>query len=374
MLYVDIPTLSDFKALTAVRNDTCVSLYLPTTPLTQDAEADRIELKNLLKIVLDQLRGAETDKRKVAAIEEQVGDLIDDNEFWRFQANSLAVLATPEAVRTFRLPNRLQPLAEVSDRFHLKPLLRTLTFPHEAFVLALSQGAVRLIEVFAELPPRVVKVDGLPKDAASAVRRASVRDRSPSGRIHGSEGQKVLLRLYARQVDQALRPMLAGRLAPLILAAVPPLDAIYRSVNTYPQLAADTISAGPDGMTEQELAQRARPILDQLYAKEIKALNALYDARAGQGRATSDVATAARAATFGAIEALLVDIDESIPGMVNEADGRVTLADAPGPATYGVIDEIAGRALLSGAHVLGVRKDDIPQRTSLAAILRYRLG
>ena len=41
------------------------------------------------------------------------------------------------------------------------------------------------------------------------------------------------------------------------------------------------------------------------------------------------------------------------------------------PRTYGIVDEIAARALLSGASVLGVRKEDIPGGASLAAILRF---
>ncbi|NJO33743.1 MAG: hypothetical protein HC869_11965 [Rhodospirillales bacterium] len=56
-----------------------------------------------------------------------------------------------------------------------------------------------------------------------------------------------------------------------------------------------------------------------------------------------------------------------------ETDGRVTFASGPDAKTYGVVDEIAGRALLTGARVLGVRKDDIPGRAHLAAILRYRV-
>jgi hypothetical protein len=153
VLYVDIPTLPEFKALVAIRDELCVSFYLPTTPLTQDAEADRIGLKNSMKVATEQLLGNDADKRKVAAIDEQVADLIDDDEFWRFQANSLAVLVTPDTLRTFRMPNRLRSFVEVSDRFHLNPLLRAVTFPHEAFVLALSQGTVRLVQVFADLAP-----------------------------------------------------------------------------------------------------------------------------------------------------------------------------------------------------------------------------
>ena len=46
MLYVDIPTLPEFRALAARRADACVSLYLPTTPVSQETAASRIELKS----------------------------------------------------------------------------------------------------------------------------------------------------------------------------------------------------------------------------------------------------------------------------------------------------------------------------------------
>jgi hypothetical protein len=41
MLYVDTPTLPEFKALATVRGDACVSIYLPTTTLPQDAAVSR---------------------------------------------------------------------------------------------------------------------------------------------------------------------------------------------------------------------------------------------------------------------------------------------------------------------------------------------
>src|SRR5882757_4876708 len=163
MLHVDIPSQADIKSLAAERDDICVSIYLPTTPVTQETKGDRIELKNLAKEAARQLEAASADKRRVAAIMEHLDDLVDDDEFWRFQARSLAVFATPDNVRTFRVPNALEPIVEVSDRFHLKPLLRTVTFPNACFVLALAEGAVRLVQVSADLPAALVKVDGMPK-------------------------------------------------------------------------------------------------------------------------------------------------------------------------------------------------------------------
>lgn len=371
MLYVDIPTIADLKSLISHRDDMCVSIYLRTTPVTRATAGDRIELKNLAKSGVHQLEAAGADKRRVSALSEHLDDLVDDDEFWRFQAHSLAILATPDNIRTFRIPNALEPIVEVADRFYLKPLLRAVTFPNACYVLALSENAVRVVEVSSDLPATSLKIAGMPKDAASAVGKSSLNDRAPSGRVQGAEGQKVRLRQYARQVDGALRGLLGGSDIPLVLAALQPLASIYRSVNTYSHLMLETIGGSPDASTDAELAERARAVLDGHYREDIAAFAKLFAIRENQGRATTDIAQAARAATFGAVESLLVDIDEIVPGKIDEVSGAVSFAENESAETYGVVDEIAGRVIVSGGRVRGVRKADIPGGKSLAAILRY---
>lgn len=371
MLYVDNPTQQDIKALNMRRADACISMYVPTTPLTQEVGISRTELRKLSKQAFSQLDIAGFNKRRLALMQEAIDHLLDDDEFWRLQANSLAVLLTPENVRTFRLANELTASVDVSDRFHLKPLLRALAFPHAAYVLAISENAVRMVEVLADGEPKDIKVPGLPHDAASAVHKTTLNSRGPTGRIQGSEGQKVRLAQYARIVDAAIRPILAGLDVPLIVAASEPLVSIYRSINSYARLLSDGITNTDDRSTNGDLAAAARPVLDNLYASEIESVKRAYEARAGSGRAYSDISDVARAATFGAIETLLVDIDISVPGTIDEANGVLTFANAAGPSSYDVLDEIAGRTITSGGKVLAVRSNDIPGGGPTAAILRY---
>ena len=106
---------------------------------------------------------------------------------------------------------------------------------------------------------------------------------------------------------------------------------------------------------------------------ELRDVEELYGHRAADGRALSDVAEAARAATFGAIETLLVDIDAAVPGTVDDQTGAVTFAQDAAGDVHDVTDEIARRAWLSGARVLAVRAGDIPGQGPAAAILRYAL-
>jgi hypothetical protein len=369
MLHTDIPDRAQVGLLLAHRGRCSVSIYVATDPLSP-GDPERIEFKNLAAEALRQLRQADVPAGDLAPLEEETADLIDDDSFWRYQARSLAVFATPRSLVTFRLPNRLSSNVEVSDRFFLKPLLRSVTFPQVALVLALAQGSVRLVEVAADAGPWEVGVDDLPTDVASAVRQSSIADRSPSGRIQGSEGQKVRMRQYARSIERALRPILSGDDVPLILAGTEPMDSIYRSVNSYPHLVEKSLPGNPELTTNAELAARARTVLDEVYASELAELRELWDLRTGQRRTLTDVADIARAATFGAVDTVLVDIDTVLPGAVDEDTGAVTFAD-DGVTGYGVVDEIARRVWLNSGRVLAVRNEDVPGEQGVAAILRY---
>ena len=256
----------------------------------------------------------------------------------------------------------------MSSRCCVRPPFRTR---HSCSPLA--QNSVRLVEISPDLPAWTVPVEDLPDSAASAAGKASLGDRSPSGRFQGGEGQKRHLARYARQVDAAIRPVLTGTGLPLILAATEPLDAIFRGVCTYPLLAETGVTGNPEGTTDAQLASAARPILDDLYAAESTALHARFEERRASGRATTDIAEIARAATFGAVDTLFVDIERSMPGSIDEESGAVIHDEGAGPSSYGIIDEIARRVFLNGGRVLAVRAEDVPDGAAAAALLRYAI-
>ena len=394
MLHIDIPTLAEFKALAQIKGETCVSLYLPTSPLVDNIRANRIAFRDLAREALAQLREAGADKRKIAVFEERFDhlaglehDVQDEDKirklqrakpdpfdtFWHYQANGLAVLSTSGLMRMFRLPNPPKPLAEVADRLHLTPLIRAMTSPHDIFVLALAEESVRLIHAFANFPPVRLQIPDLPRNAEEATRRPSFHVRAPRGRLQNLEGEKALLHKYVRKVEQAIHNVFAGLNTPLVVAAEEPLASMYRSLNGYPGLAEEIIEGNPDQKTDAELEDAAIPILDRLYSREVKAAIALYD-QLKPRRATTDVSYAAHAATAGAVEQLLVDLDAVVPGLVSDVDGSVIYSASDDAETYSVVDEVARRALSTGARVLGARREELPDRAPLTAILRYDFG
>jgi hypothetical protein len=56
---------------------------------------------------------------------------------------------------------------------------------------------------------------------------------------------------------------------------------------------------------------------------------------------------------------------------IDEETGAVIFAEDDDAVAYGVVDEIARRAWLTGGRVLAVRREDVPGGGPVAAILRY---
>jgi len=69
MLHIDIPTLAEFKQLAQIRGEICVSLYLPTSPLGENARVNRVAFKDIAKEALSQLKEAGADKKDIVAFE-----------------------------------------------------------------------------------------------------------------------------------------------------------------------------------------------------------------------------------------------------------------------------------------------------------------
>ena len=192
MLHVDVPSLEEFKTLALARDKASVSIYVPTSPSPADASANRIAFEDLAKEALAQVGELVITKRRRLALEARLAPLagrilpsphakklrlgkldpgMHSDAAWRVAARGVAVLATPGSMVRYRLSYGPKALAEVSDRFHLTPLIRVMTSPLDVFVLALSATSVRLVHAFVNLPPQRVQVPGLPKDLEEATRR-----------------------------------------------------------------------------------------------------------------------------------------------------------------------------------------------------------
>lgn len=369
MLHNDVPSRLELESLASVVGRICLSIYTPNDAAPDSPDAHRLAFENQTRKALERV----DDPAERGALAEGLQDLSDDDDFWRYQSRSLVVLASGDQVHVHRVANHLEASEAVGDRYYLKPLLRAVTFPQTAFIIALSEGAARLIKISAEGPAETLNVANMPDSAADHAGKSSLGDRAPKRRLQGTEGRKVRVRQYSRAVDQAIRPVIGGRDVPLILAATEPIASIFRSVSSYPRLLAETIDGNPEERSDADLATAARGVLDGYYAEQLTDARHAYEVRQGQGRAQSDLADIARSATYGLVDTLFVDIDSFVPGTVDPQSGAIEYRQTASSADYDVVDELARRSLLQGGRILAVRSEEVPGGGTAAAILRYAL-
>lgn len=99
-------------------------------------------------------------------------------------------------------------------------------------------------------------------------------------------------------------------------------------------------------------------------------MHALFERSSNEGRVTTDIANAARSYLRRHSDPpgrhRLHDT-----GLRHEEIGALESVETDDALAYGIVDEIASRAFISGAQVLAVHRPDIPSPGEIAAILRY---
>jgi hypothetical protein len=372
MLHLDPFTAEDFRRLDEARAEHCVSIYLPTNTVSRDTGQDKILFKGLFREAISQLENAGVDKRHIAKLDAQLEGRFDDLVFWNHLAEGLAVFITPDTIELFRLPRAVSQAVEVSDRFHIKPLIPFLAFPHTAYVLEISQNQVRLWEV-TESDMLVVEVPDMPGNFNEAMERRTGQPTadSESVRMRQEEDKKVRQRQFTKAIHEAVEPIMRGQTVPLVLAGVDTMLIYYREADTYAHTTQETISGNQEHRRRDEFAAQARSIVARRFDAEIRTRLNRVETLRGDRRSSTDIGEITRAAREGRIESLVVDVERELYGRL-DGELQAALPEAAASATtYDVLDELVGLTIRSGGEVIGLRKHELPDGVNVAAIFRY---
>jgi hypothetical protein len=379
---MDLFTRDDLTTLLENPPSPCGSLFLPTH--RGGAEQDPIRWRKHLAEAEERLVKAgwrAADARELLAPGRR---LLEDAVFWKHQADGLAAFLAPGFQRLFRLPLTLEDRVVVGNRFAITPLLPLLSGNGRFFILALSQKAVRLLEGTRD---RVSAVDlrGVPHNLAEALLTHEARQPfsfqgrltrggpgSWEGIFHGHgvgiDDPKDELLHYFQKIDQGLHPLLRQEKAPLILAAVDYLRPLYRTANSYSGLLEEGIEGNPDRLSNQELHDRAWPLVRPRFEAARERAAAQYRQAAGTGYTSGDLETVVVEAWAGRVETLLVPRDRQIWGVFDPVAGSVVRHEEARPGDVDLLDVAAAGTLKHGRTVYTVESEQVPSGTDLAAL------
>jgi Bacterial archaeo-eukaryotic release factor family 3 len=373
------------SVLLADHEPPCLSLYQPTHRHHPDNQQDPIRFRNLVKAMEASLR------QKYAARETwpllaPFHALARDQEFWNHTLDGLAVLATSDIFKVYRLQRPVPELAVVADSFHTKPLLRILQSADRYQILGLNRQEVRLFEGNRDAVDEIDPAPGVPRTSADALGQES-NEPERKKRVYGAAAPEATTRhgtdvrgdklasdteRFFRAIDRAvLEHHSRPTDLPLLLAALPEHHHAFRAVSRNPFLMAEAIDLHPDVLSLDALRERAWLLVQPYYLRRLSDLIERFNAAKSNGLGADDLAQVAAATAAGRVATLLIEADREIPGTFDAATAVIELNDLDDPEVDDLLDDLGERALKAGGEVVVVPAERMPTETGIAAIYRF---
>ena len=300
-----------------------------------------------------------------------------------------ATFVSQDFSRHIRLPEPVEELVVVTERFHMKPLLPLLSGDGRFYVLAVSKNQLRLLEGTRN-SVKEIDLEDVPKSLAEALKyensekQLQFRTQGPrqakGGRgatFHGhgggaddAEHKKGILR-YLRKVDEGIREFLKGEHAPLVFAGVDYLFPLYREANSYPDLMDDPVLGNPDDLPQVELHGKAWSLVRHHFEREQQEAAEQFAQWAGTGRTADNVREALTLAHRGRVDVLFVPLGKRSWGTFDEDGEEVAIHARRQPGDEDLLDRAALETMLNGGTVYAVKQEAMPADLPVAAVFRY---
>ncbi len=376
---------TELKNLMQFNEQPCVSIFLPTEKVGTEIEKNKIQLKNLIKESEEKLKKTSMLEKEIPKLLAPIEKLLDDNMFWSYQNDGLAMFITKGEFYYYQLPIKFEKLTVVSKRFHVKPLLSLFNNNGQFYVLALSQHEVRLIEC-SQFGATEIKLEDMPANISEALKydeqekqlqfhtgtAGGTGGNVRSAMFHGQDvDHKNDILRYFRQINASVVDFLKECKAPLILAGVDYLLSIYKEANDYQGLLEEGLIGNPEKLSTKEIRDEVWNIVEPYFEEKQKQASALYMELSGTDQASNDIEKIVPAAYNGRVKQLMISTGIQQWGEFVSEKNAVELHDVDTSSSIDLIDFAATCTFLTGGDVFIVGAEDIPEGKPYAAILRY---
>lgn len=357
----------------------CVTLTLTTHRHLNEKKQDRIVFKNLIKDLEHKVDANDYEHhRKI------LKDLLEDDEFWKYSQDGMAVLSCDDYCYVYRFPYSVKTMCEIDDDFHLRPLLYAEQQNLDFHVLGLNLDH---FELFSFHQNRLSKID-LP-EIETLSRRAVLGQQHTEdyftessfagvGRpaIHTSNTDKrkdfdVDTHKYFRFIDHYIQDKFSNPLKlPLVLMSTQTNISDLREVSHNPYLCKHSIDLGYQNVSTQTLEEEAIKIKelmnDENNQNQIKA----YESAQIQNHTEKDLHIIYQASHEGKIDTLLIKEDKHIYVKMHENSKNFKLCHFEDEEAVELIDLIIKQVLNHQGRIWILPKET-EVIDDIACILRY---
>lgn len=366
-----------------------VSIFLPTDRVG-DGQAAKIRFKNQLSEVVEKLMDSTLQEEPMQKNEAmgylaKAYELLDKDDFWRYQSDGLAVFISEDTFEYYSMPINFNVFNYVGSVFYLRPMLPSVTNQSRFFILALSQNEVRFFEGAQHSITPVIIEDLVPESMKESM--AAVDIEYPAGLqahsggsspvFHGQGGEKDgktdRIIDYFRMIDTGLMEMLHDEKAPLIIAGVDYLIPMYKDISNYSNIVEPHISGNVENDDPVLLHEKAWSELSPILKADFDTQSNNFKELLPNEKASLSIDGIAPAALNGKVATLFVDKDASTYwGTYLPDTNKITLQQKQNKTNSCLINFAAIATYLQGGQVYTTSREDMPHSVSVMnAIYRY---
>ncbi|TXK51334.1 hypothetical protein FVR03_03750 [Pontibacter qinzhouensis] len=389
----DIEKLINVQANT--QNALCLSFYLPTHRAGKETlnGVDSLAFKNQIRKAKELLGRHDVPETEITQYLQPAEELLNDSNFWRHQSEGLAVFITKGFSAHYTLPISMPDEVFVLDEFHFTPILPILSQNGRFFILSLFRektafyeatiDKIRQIDVSAFMPKSMSTTDSLKFDVKGHDQNFthSTTTNNGSNIVHGPGSTKgdeehERVREFMNDIDNNLWQILHNAHEPLVLAGVDHYCGIYRNITKYKHIVSQNIHLNENSDIESinTIHDKAlaimKPLMQQSHSESLDR----YEAVAGTGVTSEDIATVAAEAIHGRVDTLFISPSEPVWGIYNETSATAEIHEEYQRGDFDLINLAAVKTIAQGGKVFVSSYNgmsEISDGSSVKALFRY---
>ena len=361
-----------------------ISLYQPTHRYRPENKQDVIRFENLIQKIENSLKERHQGE-DIKLIMKPFKDLAADKIFWNNTTDGLAILSNGKKCIVYKLQTSVKELALVSDRFHIKPLIRYFQSSDRYHLLGLNRKQFTLYEgnrygfeevkLDPDIPRTIEDVLG-DEQTEPYLNPSAYGGAGGTPMFHGHGGRKDEIdkdtERYFRYVDKFILDNYSNPMKiPLILVALDEHHGFFNNITNNSYLMKEGIKQDYKTLDMEQMREHAWEIIEPFYLEKTKKLIDRYNIQRARFTASDDLAEISRAALENRVEIILLEADRMITGKINKETGELKRENTNGSEFYNVLDELAKMLFKNKGEVIILPKERMPSTTGAAAIYRY---
>lgn len=383
--FSNILTKQKLRFLIEIKENICLSGFMPTHQKSIDAKQDLIRYKNLLQEMSKKLEKIHLSSKEINGLLDPMEKLSHNSIFWRNQSTGLAIFRTHNIFYTYVLPITFEEITRVDDHFYVKPLFPLFSHEGSFYVLGLEREQIRLFqgtssnihEIYTfNIPPEIKKEIKDPyqnieagfeyKDIPKPINPDIIKAPKPYTIV----AEKIITD-YFRQIDKTLYSLLKEDKSPLLLAGKNyDLLQLYGNINTYPNIMQGKISSSENTGLE-ELHQEAWILLKTYFEEQQRKAKERYHILKGTGYTSTDLNEIIFASHEGRVDVLFTNLEKKLWGHIDKTKGIIELIGNMEPFAEDLFDSASIHTFLHRGEVYALEKKQMPDTEAIAAIFRY---